>query len=291
MLTKEDLIKVGITDEQAVSIAALSKRDEDTVVSALKGKTYGDLEKDILEVSGIEKKGGERAFDYMKRVIGDFKGKTPEIKGKLDALTLKYDDLVKKGGDATKQLQDDLNDSKALVKTLRKDITTKETIHLEAIAKITTDNERELIRADLMAATSGFKLKADLDVDFKNYAINKAIDSVIESNKIARKDGKNEYRDEQGQILRDSERYAVKGKDLLKPFLKTILAEDQGGTGGKGGDKGGKGGVFKITATNQSDAIREVGNHLAAKGLLRGSDDFAAEQAALMETVKELPVE
>ncbi|MGL5981136.1 MAG: hypothetical protein ACRCZY_09730, partial [Phocaeicola sp.] len=64
-----------LSDEQLSAIATLSLNDESAVLGARIGEIHGRYEADIKEIVGVDKNQGEKAYDYMKRVLGDYKGK------------------------------------------------------------------------------------------------------------------------------------------------------------------------------------------------------------------------
>lgn len=77
MLTREILLAnstlAGLNAEQLEAIATLSQNDEAAVIAKKTSEIYGGLDADILVASGVEKSGGEKTYDYAKRVIGALK--------------------------------------------------------------------------------------------------------------------------------------------------------------------------------------------------------------------------
>ena len=65
----------GLTDDQLNAIAEMSRNDENTVIGTKIGALHGQYDTDILGITGIKKKDGEKSYDYAKRVLGEYKTK------------------------------------------------------------------------------------------------------------------------------------------------------------------------------------------------------------------------
>lgn len=63
---KANSVLAGLSDEQLAAITTLSANDENSVIAQKTGKIYGDLDADILSVTGIAKNGTEKTYDYAK---------------------------------------------------------------------------------------------------------------------------------------------------------------------------------------------------------------------------------
>lgn len=63
----------GLTDNQLNAIAEMSRNDENTVIGTKIGALHGQYDTDILDITGIKKKDGEKSYDYAKRVLGEYK--------------------------------------------------------------------------------------------------------------------------------------------------------------------------------------------------------------------------
>ena len=108
MLTKEILLAnstlAGLSAEQLEAIATLSQNDEAAVIAKKTSDIYGGLDADILVASGVEKNGGEKTYDYAKRVIGTLKKSVDGAKGNaekiaaLEAEKAKLQAELEKGG-------------------------------------------------------------------------------------------------------------------------------------------------------------------------------------------------
>ena len=70
----------GLTDDQLNAIAEMSRNDENTVIGTKIGALHGQYDADILGITGIKKKDGEKSYDYAKRVLGEYKTKAESTK-------------------------------------------------------------------------------------------------------------------------------------------------------------------------------------------------------------------
>lgn len=64
----------GLTTEQLQAISQMSANDEANVIGARIGALHGLYDSDILSITGVSKNAGEKSYDYMKRVLTDYKG-------------------------------------------------------------------------------------------------------------------------------------------------------------------------------------------------------------------------
>lgn len=122
----------GLTDAQFTAIAEMSKNDENTVIGTKIGALHGQYDADILGITGIKKKDGEKSYDYAKRVLGEYKTKTESVKtiqAELTSAKAEVADLQakleKNSGDET--LRQQLKDAKTQVTQLQTQLQTKET--------------------------------------------------------------------------------------------------------------------------------------------------------------------
>ena len=95
---KANSVLAGLSDEQLAAITTLSANDENSVIAQKTGKIYGDLDADILSVTGIAKNGTEKTYDYAKRGLGEFKTKAEsavQLQSTIDTLTKEKSRLEK----------------------------------------------------------------------------------------------------------------------------------------------------------------------------------------------------
>ena len=89
----------GLTDAQKLAITVLSKNDEASVIGTKIGALHGQYDSDILSISGISKIDGEKTYDYLKRVLNDYKTKldgSKTLSAQLEASKKKVTELETK---------------------------------------------------------------------------------------------------------------------------------------------------------------------------------------------------
>ena len=72
-MLKQNGLLASLSDEQLNAIATMSQNDENTVIGTKIGALHGQYDTDILSITGINKNQGEKSYDYLKRVLGDYK--------------------------------------------------------------------------------------------------------------------------------------------------------------------------------------------------------------------------
>lgn len=88
------------------------RNDENTVIGTKIGALHGQYDADILGITSIKKKDGEKSYDYAKRVLGEYKTKAESVKtvkAELDAAKAQVTELQSKlekgAGDETLRQQ------------------------------------------------------------------------------------------------------------------------------------------------------------------------------------------
>lgn len=170
----------GLSDEQLNAIATMSQNDENTVIGARIGELHGQYDADVLSVSGVSKKSGEKSYDYVKRVLGDYKTKleaSKTLQSQLDAANAQIDELKSKGPDET--LKQELKDTKTRAEQLKASLQAKETEFATAKA----DLEKQVMGAHVdyafQAATAGLKFKEGISESLKNVILSAAKNEVL----------------------------------------------------------------------------------------------------------------
>ena len=179
-ILKQNTKLSGLSDEQLNAIATMSQNDENTVIGARIGELHGQYDADVLSVSGITKKSGEKSYDYVKRVLGDYKAKldaSKTLQSQLDAAKAQVEELKAKGTDeATKQ---ELKDAKTRVEQLKASLQAKETEFATAKA----DLEKQVMNAHVdyafQAATAGLKFKDGISESLKSVILSAAKTEVL----------------------------------------------------------------------------------------------------------------
>ena len=104
MALSKDILKAqatlaGLTDAQLDAIVELSTNDEAEVIGARIGQLHGQYDQDVLSVTGLAKKQGEKSYDYVKRILSEYKTKveaTTAVETELATLKTEKADLETK---------------------------------------------------------------------------------------------------------------------------------------------------------------------------------------------------
>lgn len=311
-MLRQNASLTGLTDAQLTAIAEMSRNDENTVIGTRIGALHGQYDSDILSITGIAKNNGEKSYDYVKRVLNDYKsqiGSTATIQAQLanaqkEVQTLK-DKLAAGAGDET--LKQQLKDAKAQVTQLQTQLTTKETEFNEAKTKLEGQIKDVHVDYAFQAATGALKFKAGITEGVQKILLASAKAEVLaKGTPDFVDDGKGGktlvFRGADGNVLNNP-------ANNLNPFtvqelvMQTSIKDvvDTGKQLSGGGTKpivtitGTGGGATLLDLSNvknQLDADKAIESYLLSNGLTRDSAEFA-EQSLQLRTenkVNELPI-
>lgn len=300
----------GLTDDQLNAIAEMSRNDENTVIGTKIGALHGQYDADILGITGIKKKDGEKSYDYAKRVLGEYKTKaesTKTIQTQLTAAQAQVAELQSKlekgAGDET--LKQQLKDAKAQVTQLQTQLQTKETEFNTKKAEFDKTIKDTHVDYAFQAATAGLKFKSGI-----TEPIQKTLLSAAKAEVLAKgtpdfiEDGqggkKLVIRGADGNILNNPKNnlnpYTMQElvmETSLKDVIDTGRQQTGGGTGGFGSGSGGTGGTLDLSGIkSQVEADKAIEAHLLANGLTRDSQEFADQSMQLRteNNVASLPI-
>lgn len=299
----------GLTDDQLTAIAEMSRNDENTVIGTRIGTLHGQYDTDILSITGIKKKDGEKSYDYAKRVLGDYKAKAESakaIQSQLDVANATIEELQvkleKNSGDET--LRQQLKDAKAQVTQLQTQLQTKESEFNTKKAeyeKAITDTHVDYA---FRAATSGLKFKAGITDSIKSVLLNSAKAEILSKGTpdfISGDNGEKKLviRGADGNILNNPKNnlnpYSIQELVLetsLKDAIDTGRQQTGGGTGVSGQGAGSAMTLDLSGVKNQIDADKTIENYLLTSGLTRDSSEFAEQllQIRTENNVASLPI-
>lgn len=300
MLTTETLkanaALSGLTDEQLQIIATLSKNDEEVVIGRRIGELHGQYDKDILGVTGVEKNGTEKTYDYLKRVLADYK----ERGTKVTELTDKVNKLEKaEGGDET--LRQQLKDEKALTTQLRAQIAEKDKAIVDATKDYNTKLTQYKVDSAFDKVFAGLNFRQDISEAVQGALKAAARNEVASRGTLEFDSALNTVvvRDTNNEILRNpanSMNPYTLDELVRETSIKDVLLKEQRGAGtgpGTGGAGGGNVTLLDLsTAKTQIDADKLIDNYLTSKGLSVESQDYWTEMAKLREdnNVNTLPI-
>lgn len=300
----------GLTDNQLNAIAEMSRNDENTVIGTKIGALHGQYDTDILNITGIKKKDGEKSYDYAKRVLGEYKTKAESAKTIQTQLTAAQaqvaelqSKLEKGAGDET--LKQQLKDAKAQVTQLQTQLQTKETEFNTKKAEFDKTIKDTHVDYAFQAATAGLKFKSGITEPIQKTLLNAAKAEVLaKGTPDFIEDGqggkKLVIRGADGNILNNPKNnlnpYTMQElvmETSLKDVIDTGRQQTGGGTGGFGSGSGGTGGTLDLSGIkSQVEADKAIEAHLLANGLTRDSQEFADQSMQLRteNNVASLPI-
>ena len=289
MLTREILLAnstlAGLSAEQLEAIATLSQNDEAAVIAKKTSEIYGGLDADILVASGVEKSGGEKTYDYAKRVIGALKESVDGAKenadkiAALEAEKAKLQAELEKGGG--EELQKQLNQTQTDLKSVMEKYNTLKANYDKAQSDFAAKLLNTRLDADLAGAAKGLKIKSGIPSAAAEILMKQAFAKLKASRPeyIDNADGTQSliFKDADGAVMRNP-------NNTLNPYTASELLRKELGEMGVLENRQGKGtgtstdpnplpaGVIDISgAKNQREAYEIIDKALTAQGKVVGS--------------------
>ena len=289
MLTKEILLAnstlAGLSAEQLEAIATLSQNDEAAVIAKKTSEIYGGLDADILVASGVEKSGGEKTYDYAKRVIGTLKKSVDGAKGNADKIAAleaekaKLQAELEKGGG--EELQKQLNQSQTDLKSVMEKYNNLKADYDKAQSDFAAKLLNTRLDADLAGAAKGLKIKSGIPSAAAEILMKQAFAKLKASRPeyIDNADGTQSliFKDADGAVMRNPNNplNPYTAAELLRKELGEmgVLENRQGkGTGTSTDHNPAPAGVIDISgAKNQREAYEIIDKALTAQGKVVGS--------------------
>lgn len=298
----------ALSDDQVAAIATLSVNDENTVINTKVGEIHGRYEQDVKEIAGVDKNQGEKAYDYMKRVLGDFKSKvggSAELQTKITGYETEITNLKKQisEGKGDEVIRQQLRDAQAELSTLKTQYDTDKQTWTKEKEGFSTQITQIQVDTQFEKATSGLKFKAGYPENVQKTLLKSTKDSILGQYKPdwVEVDGQKVmvFRDAKGEILRNRNNALnpYTAQELINEQLKEVLDAGQKKPGTGTGDPG-KGDVDKIDivdiagAKTQVQADEIIVKYLMQIGETRGSSSFAEKQKKIREEngVSKLPI-
>ena len=308
MLNQSESLK-GLTDAQKLAITTLSSNDEATVIGTKIGALHGQYDADILSISGISKADGEKTYDYLKRVLGDYKTKldgTKTLSAQLEAQKKKVTELEAKlaAGGSDEAVKQQLKDARHQVTQLQTQLTAK-TEELDNAKKDYEKKEKDLqVGFAFTNATAGIKFKADVSEPVRKILLAAAKDEILAK-------GTPDFIDDgnggKKLVLRDAAGNTLNNpKNNLNPYtieelvMETSLKDviDTGRQQPGGGTKPNQQHDHQTvnldlsTAKTQQEADVQIENYLLSTGLTRDNVEFGNKALEIRNenNVSSLPI-
>lgn len=299
----------GLSDEQLNIIAEMSRNDENIVIGARIGELHGQYDKDVLSVTGVAKNQGEKSYDYVKRILGDYKQKADGA----DALNTQISDLKTqiegykktisegKGSEAVaqqlKDAQKQLSDTQALFEAKNKEWEKK-------YNTLNTQYQNSLIDAEFGKALQGMKFKSIYPESVQKTLIDSAKRTILGTAKPdwVEENGEKKlvFRDSAGNIMTNqaNKLNPFTPGELLQRELKDVLETGKkqvgAGTTPPAGGAGGATGAIDLSGVkSQVEADNAISKHLMRLGYTRGSKEFSDEAMKIRKEygVEKLPIQ
>lgn len=298
-----------LTDAQKAAITEISKNDEATVIGTKIGALHGQYDADILNISGIAKADGEKSYDYLKRVLSDYKTKldgTKTLSAQLEAQKNKVTELEAKlaAGGSDEALKQQLKDARHQVTQLQTQLTAK-TGELDRAKKDYEQKEKDLqVGFAFTNATAGIKFKADVSEPVKKILLAAAKDEILAKGTPDFIDDGNGgkklvLRDAAGNTLNNPKNnlnpYTIEELVLetsLKDVIDTGRQQPGGGTAPIKPNGGGSTTLDLSGAKTQLEADAQIENYLLSTGLTRDNAEFGNKVLEIRNenNVSELPI-
>ena len=308
MLTVETIkanqVLAGLSAEQIAAIADMSKNDEEVVIGRRIGELHGSYDNDILSVTSVAKNDGEKSYDYLKRVLNDYKGKAAkvdELKTKLREAEQKATDLQKQVDGGSSEIAKQLKDEKDLTASLKQQLEAKKT-ELDNAKK---DYDAKLLEQRVSVAFdtvfNGLTFRQDITDPVKAAMKAAAKAEVMAKGVLSFDEARGELvlRNDKGEIVRNQANnmnpYTL--AELVKETsIKDVLQVQKSGNGsvppsGSGGN--GTQNLLDISAAKtQSEADELISSYLSARGFTADSDEYWEQFSQLRNdnNVSALPI-
>ena len=308
MLNQSESLK-GLTDAQKLAITTLSSNDEATVIGTKIGALHGQYDADILSISGISKADGEKTYDYLKRVLGDYKTKldgTKTLSAQLEAQKKKVTELEAKlaAGGSDEAVKQQLKDARHQVTQLQTQLTAK-TEELDNAKKDYEKKEKDLqVGFAFTNATAGIKFKADVSEPVKKILLAAAKDEILAKGTPDFIDDGNGgkklvLRDAAGNTLNNPKNnlnpYTIEElvmETSLKDVIDTGRQQSGGGTQPNPSPSHRTVNLDLSTAKTQQEADVQIENYLLSTGLTRDNVEFGNKALEIRNenNVSDLPI-
>lgn len=308
MLNQSESLK-GLTDAQKLAITTLSSNDEATVIGTKIGALHGQYDADILSISGISKADGEKTYDYLKRVLGDYKTKldgTKTLSAQLEAQKKKVTELEAKlaAGGSDEAVKRQLKDARHQVTQLQTQLTAK-TEELDKAKKDYEKKEKDLqVGFAFTNATAGIKFKADVSEPVKKILLAAAKDEILAKGTPDFVDDGNGgkklvLRDAAGNTLNNPKNnlnpYTIEElvmETSLKDVIDTGRRQPGGGTEPNPQPDRQTVNLDLSTAKTQQEADVQIENYLLSTGLTRDNVEFGNKALEIRNenNVSSLPI-
>lgn len=298
----------ALTDAQKAAITELSRNDEVTVIGTKIGALHGQYDSDILGITNMPKNDGEKSYDYLKRVLNEYKVKVDgvsTIQTKLDAANKEVSELKAKieKGSQDAVLKQQLKDAQNQVVQLQSQLTKKQEELTTSEAKYKSEIKAAQVDFAFTSAMSKIKFKDGVSESVQKILIDAA------KNEILAKGTPDFVDDNKGNkkfVLRDENNNTINNpKNNLNPYtideliqetsLKDVIdtgKQQPGGGTGPNNINNNAGTLDLSGVATQIAADTAIENYLLATGITRDNPEFGTKLLEIRNenNVSELPI-
>lgn len=300
LITAQESLK-GLSEDQISAIVTLSKNDEETVIGTRIGELHGQYDKDVLSVTGINRNQGEKTYDYVKRVLSDYKTKAESasaLETKISTLNTEIEGYKKTiaEGKGNETIAKQLKDAQDRVNALETQYNTDKVNWEKEKSEFTQKEQNILLGVEFEKALSSLKFKKEFTPDVIEALVDSAKAKILGSYKPDWIDnGKGGkmlvFRDKDGVIVNNAENklnpFTV--AELMAQNLKSAIdpGRQQPGGGTKHPQQKETIDLVDISqATTQMEADEAIVKYLLQQGYTKTDPVFAEKQAEIRKNNK-----
>ena len=255
------LLDAGLELRTQGQLQALEQQHYQNGVNTRTRELYEEIERDIEGLSGLQKNGREKAYDYLKRAL-EHSAKSSQAN----------DETVNKLNAQIKQLQAEkgipTDEYNAKVQALTDAKTKAEKALEDTLAGYAVETERRDKEAVINGIVAGFKRSASVPERFFTTAVKDVTNTIMSEYGIKEMDGE-QFLTKDGQLVVQNSS-TVKLADYLRAQLKDGL--EVGGGTGTNGNNGQSMVMHGIELGNKS--IGQVRTELTANKIVDGSPHY-----------------
>lgn len=261
-------------------------KDTEVFKSQIDGRVreiYQRIDSDVSSITGEQKAGDEKTYDYVKRQLSQLSTSAKELEAKKAELQKAVDD--KTDSKALDLLRGELDSMKEKHQKFKEDAESK-------YSQLESSGVQMRILNEFDRSMTGLKFKdaAIIPEDVRNAMINNAKAEMAKSASYV--DGKLVFTDSEGKIMRDDNLNVLTPKDVMAEKLKSIIDE---GRKQKGvdikepeiKDEDGKI-VVNLTLPDTVKTNVDLTKHLLELGMKRDSDEYRAAYAKYVEKLEKV---
>ena len=304
MLTIEKL-KVSealksLAPEVLQQIATLSQADEiatfETKIGVEIGKLHGQYDQDVLSTSGVERNQNEKSYDYVKRVITQFKGNqvSEEITSQLESLKAEKVNLEKqiKEGNTSEAVKLQLETLEAEKLTLTNTLLQEKNKHAEALVNKGLEFTKQRVSFEIDKSLKGITLNENVPESARKIIIDNAKAQIFDklTPEFREIDSKQvlTFKDkESNQLVMGAEGFKSVSQ-ILTDNLGDIVSKDAKANGSKAPDYKQNKTLLNLTsATTKVQADDIIRAQILESGVKYGTPEYSKKEDQLYSENKE----